>query len=65
MLDLLGRLDLSVSLVRLESEAPRGTLDQMDHRGPQDPLGNLVAQEPSRVWKAVRISCVQPTVQPG
>lgn len=62
-LDLLDHLDLLASLVRLESPAPRGILDQRDHQGPRDPLGNRAAPEPSRAWKAARISCVQPTVQ--
>lgn len=62
-LDLLDHLDLLGSLVRLESQAPRGIQDQRDHQGPQAPLGNRAAPEPSRAWKAVRISCAQLTVQ--
>lgn len=63
LLDLLDHLDLLASLVRLESQAPRGILDQRDHQGPPAPLGNRAAPEPSKAWKAARISCVQPTVQ--
>lgn len=62
-LDLLDQLDLLGSLVRLESQAPRGILDQRDHQGPRAPLGNQAAPEPSRAWKAVRISCARLTVQ--
>lgn len=62
-LDLLDHLDLLVSLVRLESQAPRGILDQRDHQGLLGPLGNRAAPGPSRAWKAARISCVQPAVQ--
>lgn len=63
LLALPDHLDPLASLVRLEPQAPRGTQDQRDHQGPQDPLGNRADQEPSRAWKGVQISCVQPTVQ--
>lgn len=62
-LDLPDHLDLLGSLVRLESQVPRGILDQRDHQGPPAPLGNRAAPEPSRAWKAARISCAQRTVQ--
>lgn len=63
MLDLQGHLDLLVSLVKLEPQAPRGIQDQKDHQDPQDPLENQAAQEPSRALKGVLTSCVQPIVQ--
>lgn len=62
-LDLPDHLDLWASLVRSESQASRGILDQRDQQDPLGPLGNRAAREPSRAWKAARISCVQPTAQ--